>query len=139
MTDGVIEITASMPDVGTRQEPVTLPKRQWLLYGVARKHLIALATCVPATSPIDYWVTLQHLDALHDPLARPTVEPLPVVDKRVHYVTARLAMETLAEFYLRNPAGGRAAVEHLDREWAKDPDHGDTHVPTDVTAVVRGA
>lgn len=122
MTHDVVQIAATLPDDGTRPEPATLPRGYLLLYGVARRHLVALANTVPATAPVDYWLALQRLDALHDPFTRPTAEPPLVADKRVHYATVRLAIETLAEFYLTNP-DVPAVLDVLGREWANDPDH----------------
>ncbi len=123
MTHDVVQIVATVPHIGPRPKPATLPRGHWLLYGVARKHLVALAKTVPATATVDYWLALQRLDALHNPLVRPTAGPPPlVVERRVHYVTARIAIEVLAEFYLPNPES-LAVLNVLDREWAKDPDH----------------
>lgn len=138
MTHDVVQIAVTMPDDDARARQVKLQARHWLLYGVARRHLTALANTVPATSTVDYWLALQRLDALHDPLARPTAEPPFVVDKRVHYATARMAIETLAEFYPPNPEAV-AVLDILDRESSKDPDHKGAQPLATAAAGVGGA
>lgn len=74
-----------------------LVSRHRLGYAVARSNLHALATTVPATSRIDYWLVLEILDSLHDPSVRPIVDPLVTGPKQVLYTTARAAIEGLSD------------------------------------------
>jgi hypothetical protein len=99
--------------------PVALPLDHYLLYGVARTHLLALARTVPAVETADYWFVVQLLDSVHDPLCRPTADP-PVTDDHVlHYATARAAITALCAFDLDNRVI-LSVRDVLDREWSRD-------------------
>ncbi len=103
-----------------------LPLDHYLLYGIARTSLVALAETVPATSLIEYWFVLQALDSLHDPMCRPSAEPLVTSAKTVHYAAARAAITALCVFNLDNRAV-LSIRDLLDREWERDPHHTDSH------------
>ncbi|MBM7820383.1 hypothetical protein JOE63_002860 [Cellulosimicrobium cellulans] len=96
--------------------------RNYLLYGIARTHLVALAKTVPATSLTDYWFVLQVLDSLHDPMNRPSAEQPATSSPPVHYAAARAAITALCAFDLDNRAV-LSIRDVLDREWENNPEH----------------
>lgn len=93
-----------------------------LLYGIARTQLVGLAMSVPATGLTDYWLALQVLDSLHDPMCRPSAGPPVASCKSVHYAAARAAITALCAFDLDNRAV-LSIRDVLDREWEHDADH----------------
>lgn len=107
-----------------------LPLDHYLLYGIARTNVVALAETVPATSVTDYWFVLQALDLLHDPMCRPSAEPLVTSSKPVHYAAARAAITALCAFDLDNRAG-LSIRDVLDREWERDANHVVSHSARD--------
>lgn len=98
-----------------------LSLEHYLLYGIARTHLVALATSVPATSLTDYWFALQVLDSMHDPMCRPSADRPVARPKPVHYAAARAAITALSAFDLENRVV-LAIRDVLDREWEHDAD-----------------
>jgi hypothetical protein len=99
-----------------------LPLDHYLLYGIARTNLVALARTIPATSLTDFWFALQILDSLHDPMCRPSADPPVTRSKTVHYAAGRAAITALCAFDLDNRAV-LSIRDVLDREWERDADH----------------
>ena len=111
-------------------QTVALPLDHFLLYEIARTNLVALAGTVPASSLTDYWLVLQVLDSLHDPMCRPSAEPPITYSKPVHYAAARAAITALCVFNLDNRAV-LSIRDLLDREWECDADHVISHSAQD--------
>ncbi|QAY63519.1 hypothetical protein ET495_09970 [Xylanimonas allomyrinae] len=105
--------------VETIARTVALPLDHYLLYGVARTHLVALARTAPAVEIADYWFVVQLLDSLHDPLCRPAAEPPITNDRALHCATARAAITALCAFHLDNRVI-LSIRDVLDREWSRD-------------------
>ncbi|WP_313663441.1 hypothetical protein [Cellulosimicrobium cellulans] len=107
-----------------------LPLDHYLLYGIARTNLVALARTVSATSLTDYWFALQVLDSVHDPMSRPSAERPATSAKPVHYAAARAAITALCAFDLDNRVV-LSIRDVLDREWERDADHATSHPARD--------